>query len=205
MWHPVLGQWFASEEEFELCMSDPELYEETVLNEWGTGTGTDSPDHPMRNGDEGSESRDDSKGVTRKGGKGDDVLEGGNGGDTLKGGKGNDMLDGGKGHDTLNGGKDDDVLDGGKGNDTLTGGKGNDILNGGHGKDKFAYDAGDFGHDVIEDFQDGKDLIVMMGRSWSDVSVASNAYGDAVVYVGESSITMHNVDASAITEADFIF
>lgn len=73
------------------------------------------------------------------GGKGDDVLLGGDNGfhcipEVLKGGKGDDWLDGGAGNDILRGGKGDDVLIGGSGSDLLFGGKGNDT---------FAYDSAD--------------------------------------------------------------
>ena len=74
---------------------------------------------------------------------GNDILSGGNGNDILFGQGGNDILDGGKGND---------ILLGGSGNDTLIGGPGNDILIGGSGADTFVWKAGDYGNDVIKDF-----------------------------------------------------
>ncbi|WP_418949300.1 immunoglobulin-like domain-containing protein, partial [Pseudomonas fulva] len=74
---------------------------------------------------------------------GNDILSGGNGNDILFGQGGNDILDGGKGND---------ILLGGSGNDTLIGGPGDDILIGGSGADTFVWKAGDYGNDVIKDF-----------------------------------------------------
>ncbi|MDO7904757.1 immunoglobulin-like domain-containing protein, partial [Pseudomonas sp. K1(2024)] len=86
------------------------------------------------------------------GGDGDDILFGQGGDDYLDGGRGNDILLGGTGNDTLIGGEGNDLLIGGAGNDILIGGKGDDILIGGSGADTFVWKAGDFGNDVIKDF-----------------------------------------------------
>ena len=66
---------------------------------------------------------------------GDDTLVGGAGDDTLNGGDGNDSLDGGTGNDSLDGGAGNDTLDGGDGIDDLHGGDGDDVINGGDGDD----------------------------------------------------------------------
>ena len=58
----------------------------------------------------------------RRGGPGDDRIEGTDQGDVLSGGAGNDTLDGGAGRDELDGGPDSDTLDGGAGDDRLYGG-----------------------------------------------------------------------------------
>ncbi|WP_342650023.1 immunoglobulin-like domain-containing protein [Pseudomonas sp. REB1044] len=86
------------------------------------------------------------------GGDGNDILFGQGGDDYLDGGRGNDILLGGTGNDTLIGGEGNDLLIGGAGNDILIGGKGDDILIGGSGADTFVWKAGDFGNDVIKDF-----------------------------------------------------
>ena len=52
------------------------------------------------------------------------------------------------------------TLDGGKGNDRLVASKGIEILKGGKGKDMFVLRAGK-GYSVIEDFQKGKDSVVI--------------------------------------------
>ncbi|WP_042141868.1 immunoglobulin-like domain-containing protein, partial [Pseudomonas parafulva] len=78
------------------------------------------------------------------------------GNDILSGGNGNDILFGQGGNDTLDGGKGNDILLGGSGNDILIGGPGDDILIGGSGADTFVWKAGDYGNDVIKDFNKGE-------------------------------------------------
>jgi hypothetical protein len=85
-----------------------------------------------------------------------DTLLGGAGDDILFGQGGDDYLDGGKGNDILLGGTGKDTLLGGEGNDLLIGGAGNDILTGGSGADTFMWKAGDYGNDVIKDFNAGE-------------------------------------------------
>ncbi|WP_136645058.1 calcium-binding protein [Tabrizicola sp. YIM 78059] len=106
------------------------------------------------------------------GGDGHDLLYGDGGGDRLYGGNGNDLLDGaagadslfgGVGNDTLVGGDGDDVLNGDAGNDWLFGGSGNDTLTGGAGVDHFVFSGG---QDVIMDFTDGQDRIVLDAGLW---------------------------------------
>ncbi|MFK3974684.1 type I secretion C-terminal target domain-containing protein [Pseudomonas sp. NPDC087358] len=84
-----------------------------------------------------------------------DVSASGDGKDNLLGGDGDDILFGQGGNDTLDGGKGNDILLGGDGNDILMGGPGADILVGGAGADQFVWKAGDYGNDVIKDFNPG--------------------------------------------------
>nr|WP_260619666.1 retention module-containing protein [Pseudomonas sp. B11D7D] len=72
--------------------------------------------------------------------------------DLINGSKYSDILNGGNGHDVLYGNGGHDLLNGGDGNDLLIGGVGNDTLIGGAGADTFMWKAGDFGNDVIKDF-----------------------------------------------------
>lgn len=90
---------------------------------------------------------------------GHDGLLGGFGSDTLYGGEGDDLLSGGQGKDFLYGGTGDDVLKGDGNRDMLTGGEGDDFMLGGYGKDTFVFDSYDFGHDVIGDFEVGRDKL----------------------------------------------
>ncbi|WP_409306506.1 type I secretion C-terminal target domain-containing protein [Pectobacterium sp. B1J-3] len=83
---------------------------------------------------------------------GNDILNGGAGNDILYGQGGNDTLNGGAGNDKLYGGDGNDTLIGGDGDDILIGGKGNDVLIGGKGADIFKWQEGDFGHDIVKDF-----------------------------------------------------
>jgi Ca2+-binding RTX toxin-like protein len=58
----------------------------------------------------------------------------------------------------------DDVLSGAAGNDVLDGGAGNDTLSGGGGADSFRFSRGpasDGGVDVVTDFQDGSDRLLL--------------------------------------------
>lgn len=83
------------------------------------------------------------------------TLKGGSGANTLNGGAGNDKLYGYAGNDKLNGGVGNDYLDGGVGNDKLTGGAGNDTF-------VYAYDKG---NDVIADYEQGKDKLLITGAT----------------------------------------
>ncbi|MDP2243070.1 tandem-95 repeat protein, partial [Pseudomonas sp.] len=75
---------------------------------------------------------------------------------TLNGTAGDDVLIGSHEDDLILGGMGNDRLEGGAGHDTLIGGSGNDILLGGSGADTFVWQAGDFGNDVIKDFNIGE-------------------------------------------------
>ena len=103
-----------------------------------------------------------------KEGKGNDLVTGNDENNVLKGEGGKDTLIGGRGNDKLYGGSSHDLLYGNSGNDLLTGGKGRDTLNGGSGKDVFVISQGT-GRDVIEDFSDGIDKI-LLGTASSSVS-----------------------------------
>jgi serralysin len=81
--------------------------------------------------------------ATRRGGPGDDRLEGTAGNDLLDGGAGDDRLLGLAGTDALRGGPDDDALFGGLGADSLDGGEGDDVGFGGEGDDVLLAGAGD--------------------------------------------------------------
>jgi hypothetical protein len=94
-------------------------------------------------------------------------------GETLVGGEGRDKMYGWNtqnvtmwgqgGDDVLLGGPGNDILHGGEGNDTLNGGAGDDRLFGGPGADVFVFNAPDFGHDYVGDFQLGVDLLDFRG------------------------------------------
>jgi len=93
----------------------------------------------------------------------DDTLIGGEGADSLYGGGGEDTLEGGGGADTLWGHADADTLEGGGGADTLEGGTGDDTLIGGADADTFVYNITSGGHDKINDFTLGEDVITLEG------------------------------------------
>ncbi len=113
---------------------------------------------------------------TLSGDDGSDMLLGGEGNDLLLGGRDNDWLEGGAGEDSLMGEEGNDSLFGGPGNDTLDGGAGQDYLEGGLGDDWLVgrADADVFvfasGADVVADFRDMEDKIVLNRALWSGVA-----------------------------------
>ncbi len=113
------------------------------------------------------------------GGAGKDKLWGGSGKDQLWGGSSKDQLWGGAGNDKLWGGAGNDKLWGGAGNDKLWGDTGNDKLWGGAGKDRFYFGDND-DKDVINDFQNNKDTIVLDNNLWTgtkSVNKVLNQFG----------------------------
>ncbi|MDE5119814.1 MAG: hypothetical protein O4965_06615, partial [Trichodesmium sp. St19_bin1] len=105
------------------------------------------------------------------GGKDDDLVLGGTGKDTVLGDMGDDMLHGGKdddlvlggiGKDTVLGEVGNDLLEGNEDDDLLYGGQGDDTLRGGEGSDRFVLAPGN-GSDIIQDFEDGIDLLQLDG------------------------------------------
>ncbi|SNS21838.1 calcium-binding protein [Tropicimonas sediminicola] len=88
----------------------------------------------------------------------DDAAIGYAGADKMLGRAGNDTLLGAGGNDTINGGKGADTIEGGKGKDLLTGGK---------GADAFLFAEGD-GRDIITDFADDTDRLVLDSDLWNN-------------------------------------
>jgi len=128
-----------------------------------------------------------------------DKVEGKGGGDTISGLGGNDLLNGDGGNDVLFGGDGNDILDGGTGNDRMSGGAGADI-----------FEFGDVrsGNDVITDFQDGVDHIefdLLRVNSFRDITITSQADGDALISWAGGSIELVGVSAASLTAADFLF
>ena len=146
------------------------------------------------------------------GGAGDDVLMGGAHGDFLYGGGGNDDLDGGSGDDniwgqwgenTITGGAGEDWLRGGTGNDIIHGGADDDVMWGGAGRDTFVFVVGD-GRGEIRDFEDGVDVLSMIGLSFDDLVITQN--GDAtLISYGSDEIELSQTPITQIDSADFLF
>jgi hypothetical protein len=138
------------------------------------------------------------------GGSGDDRLIGHTGNDRLRGGAGDDAIFGGSGRDDLRGGDGDDVLRGGGGDDVLAGDGGNDILIGGGGADRFVF-ALDGGRDVVKDFQDNVDTLVLDEALWSGTLTARQVVNrfaretdDAVLFVFDGG---ERVRVEGVTDA----
>ncbi len=160
------------------------------------------------------------------GGADDDTLSGGAGDDRLHGGAGDDTLSGGTGDDRLHGGAGDDTLSGGAGDDRLHGGAGDDTLSGGAGHDGFLFHTGD-GEDVITDFEDGADTIVIVAQTeaqaqvgheemfidFDDLNLGDDQDSEGRNYVVITSeefaegqkITVHGVTSGQLTDEDVDF
>lgn len=135
------------------------------------------------------------------GGGGDDRLHAGQHGDRIYGGAGNDhiggnfgddWIDGGEGADQIDGGRGNDVIHGGAGDDWIDGWFGNDILTGGPGNDEFSYrkinNTHSYGTDIITDFKDGDDKILLSARlaiaQVESIVAGANTSGPAGAYTG---------------------
>ena len=154
--------------------------------------------------------------------KGEDTIDGRNGSDTIDGGDnnddingdaGNDFIDGGKGNDELTGGDGNDIIFGGDGNDTIDGLEGRDILNGNRGDDFFELIPGT-GEDVIGDFEDGQDRLVLTPTprfgselTFEQLSITQDDNNNAVIAIAETNerlAIVAGVAAESIDSSDFI-
>ena len=97
------------------------------------------------------------KGLTLKGGAGDDIVYGSKYSDKLYGGADNDKVYGGKGNDNIFGDAGNDKLYGEEGNDIIKGGAGDDTIEGGKGDDKLYGDKGN--NEFVFHANDGVDTI----------------------------------------------
>ena len=141
------------------------------------------------------------------GGSGNDTLISGAGSDYLVGASGKDTLIGGAGDDILEGLRDTDTLDGGRGADTLDGGFGDDTLTGGSGADQFIFNTAQFGHDIITDFSNGEDIIILRGIS--EMNALDMVQTDQGVMLSwgydDRSIFLENTDINTLNADDFLF
>jgi len=143
---------------------------------------------------------------TLYGGKGIDTITGGDGFDIIFGNQGDDILDGGTGNDTLRGGKGSDFMTGGDGDDFLFGEIGSDTLTGGAGNDQFLLSTNS-SIDVILDFEDGKDLLVLgNGLTFSQLSITqeNSATFIRLSATGEILASVNGVSSTLINVADFV-
>lgn len=135
---------------------------------------------------------------------GNDTLSGGRQNDNISGNAGNDLLNGNNGDDSIQGGNGFDVIFGGAGDDTIEGNNGIDSLYGNAGADTFILGSG---NDSIFDFEDGKDRIAFSnGASFFDATIEDSPFevGSTISVFGRTVGTLVNVDASLITEEDFV-
>jgi Ca2+-binding RTX toxin-like protein len=135
---------------------------------------------------------DGSGNATGTGNTADNSLEGNAGNDTLAGEAGNDVLLGNSGNDLLLGESGNDNLIGGSGNDTLVGGIGMDTLTGGADADRFVFTALDSNVDVINDFEQLSDRIVLKTSVFSALnSTSGNGFSDPSDFgtIGTNGVT----------------
>ena len=143
---------------------------------------------------------------TLYGGKGIDTITGGDGFDIIFGNQGDDILDGGTGNDTLRGGKGSDFMTGGDGDDFLFGEIGSDTLTGGAGNDQFLLSTNS-SIDVILDFEDGKDLLVLgncLTFSQLAITQENSATFIRLSATGEILASVNGVSSTLINVADFV-
>ncbi|OKH30089.1 hypothetical protein NIES2119_31590 [[Phormidium ambiguum] IAM M-71] len=136
----------------------------------------------------------------------DDYICGGDGNDLVFGNQGADWINGETGNDTLYGGQGNDTLIGGDGNDLLTGDLGNDILIGGNGSDRFLLAVGQ-GSDVITDFQDGVDFLVLSDDlTFQQLSIVQSESNTLIRLTSNNELlaTLNGISANLITEQDFV-
>lgn len=127
-----------------------------------------------------------------RGNAGNDTLYGGEKHDAIHGGRGDDIVNGHEGDDSLLGAKGDDSLKGGPGNDYLHGGPGNDRLTGRTGADVFEFRANG-GTDIIDDFQVGKDELLLDSRLWGGGKTVQEVLDEYAVDTGSGvELTFEN-------------
>ncbi|MEM9048178.1 MAG: hypothetical protein AAGC92_05620 [Pseudomonadota bacterium] len=138
------------------------------------------------------------------GGAGNDRLIGANLRNIIDGGPGNDRILGVGSDDFLQGGADDDVIFGNTGNDVVIGGLGDDVLYGGGGADRFLFVTGD-GNDLVRDYQDNFDKILIRGNvTFEDLTIA-DAGQHSVVSFDLNDITIQFIEPERLTASDFVF
>lgn len=122
----------------------------------------------------------------------------------LDGGEGNDTLNGNVGDDVLIGGNGSDNLSGGEGNDILRGGSGSDTLTGGNGADRFVFDSAGTGRDLISDFQQGSDRIVLDSGVFSGLAPGAQVtlVVNGALAAGQAGLTFNSATRVLSFDAD---
>ncbi|CAN7437795.1 calcium-binding protein [Rhizobium sp. LjRoot254] len=112
---------------------------------------------------------------------------------------------GNEGDNVLTGNKGDNVLKGMAGEDYLKGGKGDDRLFGGADQDVFDFRKGT-GHDVVEDFVDGEDVI-FTPFAGNEADLLANHLtqknGGVLLTYGDDSLFIKGVTLAELDESDF--
>ncbi|WP_170516209.1 beta strand repeat-containing protein [Ruegeria atlantica] len=98
------------------------------------------------------------------------------------------------------------VLNGGAGGDLISGEGGDDILIGGLGRDTFSFGE-DFGNDVIQDFEIGRDQLQFgdLGPDFGGaVNVAQDGNDTLITFGNEGSVRLSGINSADLTEDDFV-
>ncbi len=108
--------------------------------------------------------------------------------------------------DVIIGSDFENFLAGAEGDDLIDGAGGDDILSGGEGIDTFRFSS-ENGNDVVTDFELGVDLIQLsdFGPDFDLSDSISQDGQDAVLsFSGDNSVRLEGIEASQITEDDFV-
>ncbi|MEL7256481.1 MAG: choice-of-anchor I family protein [Pseudomonadota bacterium] len=124
---------------------------------------------------------------------GDDFVLAGRGRDWVSGGEGDDIIFGNRGNDTLYGDEGEDFINGGRGRDIINGGADNDILVGGRSADEFIFE-GDFGDDVIQDFEENRDDLSFLGTEFANLDFEETENGTLITASGDAVGTVLLLD-----------
>ncbi|EKN4709941.1 calcium-binding protein [Yersinia enterocolitica] len=148
------------------------------------------------------------------GGKGNNVIVGGDKNDNLAGSAGDDVIIGHRSFDAIFGQAGNDILIGGEGDDGLAGGAGNDILDGGDGDDELHGDADGFGPYACESNWRGNDII-FGGRGDDRIEggknndyLAGGVGNDRYIfsaYDGINMIVEYSGEENTVSIADYFF
>ena len=160
------------------------------------------------NGGDLIENLSSATGVLLYGEGGNDSLSGTGTADGIVGGKGADTISGGGGDDDLLGHGGGDVIKGGDGADLISGGKGDDTLTGNSGSDLFVFATGD-GFDEIKDFDakgggEQQDYIGIGSATFDQLVIFQSGDDTIIRFSSGQSVTLLDVDADKVSEADFI-
>lgn len=127
--------------------------------------------------------------------------------DFLRGGEDDHEFDGGNGNDALDASLGFNFLVGGSGADRLNSGAGDDWLEGGSGCDRFVFE-GQFGHDVIMDFDSRNDTIQLDWQLLFKLGTVrlQQDGADFIIKIGDhSSITLQDIGICDLRLSDFAF